>query len=81
MRFDELAALITGLGYRIEPDNNTTTTDIHRYRVPESGARIFVVADADPYGCADVAAEDPVEHRVGDVWSITCSLLGGRAEA
>ncbi|WP_249644024.1 hypothetical protein [Nocardia sputi] len=71
--FDELAALITGLGYRIEPDNDATTTDIHRYRVLESGARVFVVADADPYGSADVDAEDPVERRVGDVWSINLS--------
>ncbi|WP_201297909.1 hypothetical protein [Nocardia sp. CY41] len=71
--FDELAALITGLGYRIEPDHDATTTDIHRYRVPESGARVFVVADADPYGCADVDAEDPAGHRVGDVWSINLS--------
>ncbi len=71
--FDELAALITGLGYRIEPDNDATTTDIHRYRVSESGARVFVVADADPYGCADVDAENPAERRVGDVWSINLS--------
>ncbi|MEU4837010.1 hypothetical protein [Nocardia testacea] len=71
--FDELAALVTGLGYRIEPDNDATTTDIHRYRVPESGARVFVVAAVDPYGSADVDAEDPVEHRVGDVWSINLS--------
>ena len=69
--FDELAALITGLSYRIEPDNDATTTDIHRYRVPESGARIFVVADVDPYVCADVGEDDPV--RVGDVWSINLS--------
>ncbi|WP_328400709.1 hypothetical protein [Nocardia sp. NBC_00403] len=73
VKFDELAALITSLGYRIEPDNDATTTDIRHYRVPESGVRVFVVADADPCGYADVGAEGPAEHRVGDVWSIVLS--------
>jgi hypothetical protein len=74
VEFDELAARIASLGYRIEPDNDSTTTDIHRYRVTESGARVFVVADIDPYGYADVDEDDdPAGHRVGDVWSISLS--------
>ncbi|WP_157228803.1 hypothetical protein [Nocardia brevicatena] len=73
VEFDELAAFITGLDYRIEPDNDATTTDIHRYRVPESGVRVFIVADVDPYGYADADTDDSVEHRVGDVWPIGLS--------
>ncbi|MFI5706135.1 hypothetical protein ACIA78_39620 [Streptomyces xanthochromogenes] len=71
-RFDDLSALILRAGYSIEPDNDDTTEDIHRYRVPESGARIFVVADADPYGYG-VDPDDPDERQVGDVFGISVS--------
>ncbi|GAA2231562.1 hypothetical protein [Streptomyces indiaensis] len=51
-RFEDLASAIIGLGCTIapEPDEDGTTGDIHRYRVPESGVRIFVRADEDAPG-------------------------------
>ncbi|UGY92783.1 hypothetical protein [Streptomyces gobiensis] len=71
--FDELTAVINGLGYSIEPDNDATTRDIHRYRVPETGARIFVVADPDPYGYGEVDPDEPAKQEAGDVWAINLS--------
>ncbi|MFE7901027.1 hypothetical protein ACFU3E_26695 [Streptomyces sp. NPDC057424] len=46
-RFEDLADAIAGLGRSVEPepDEGGATGDIHRYRVPESGVRIFVRAD------------------------------------
>ncbi|MEW2615561.1 hypothetical protein AB0937_36420 [Streptomyces sp. NPDC047880] len=53
-RFEVLAAAITGRGCSIElePDEDGTTGDIHRYRVRGSGVRIFVRADEDAQGQA-----------------------------
>ncbi|MFF4960966.1 hypothetical protein ACFY2Z_28670 [Streptomyces sp. NPDC001222] len=72
-RFDELAAVITGLGHTIEPDDDESDTHTRRYRVSESGARIFVIADADPYGHGTADPDDPTHRQVGDVWSISLS--------
>ncbi|MDT0452175.1 hypothetical protein [Streptomyces hesseae] len=72
--FDDLRALITDLGHSVEPDDDASVTDdFHRYRVSGSGARIFVVADADPYGNGDIDPDDPTEKRVGDVLYIDVS--------
>ncbi|MFV0130645.1 hypothetical protein ACLGI4_23555 [Streptomyces sp. HMX112] len=72
--FDELSALITGMGHTVEPDDDASTTDdVKRYRVSGTGTRIFVIADVDPYGYGDVDPEDPTEQQVGDVWSISVS--------
>ncbi|MEV4740475.1 hypothetical protein [Streptomyces sp. NPDC049555] len=70
LRFDELSAAIAGLGHGVEPDDDGTATDVRRYWVSGSGARIHVVADVDPYGYGDVDPDDPTEPRVGDVRSI-----------
>ncbi|MEV6426237.1 hypothetical protein [Nocardia sp. NPDC051463] len=72
-RFGELAEVITGLGHSIESDNDASTTDIERYKVSEAGARIFVIADVDPYGHGDLDPDDPAERQVGDVWAISLS--------
>ncbi|QWB27165.1 MULTISPECIES: hypothetical protein [Streptomyces] len=63
MRFDDLAAAIAGLGCSVEPepDEDGTAEDIHRYRVPESGVRIFVRADEHSQG------------QAGVVWSLSVS--------
>ncbi|ORT54576.1 hypothetical protein [Streptomyces sp. CB03238] len=68
--FDDLSGLIRSKGHSVERDDDTTTTDTLRYRVPESGVRIFVIADPDPYGYGDVDPDDPTQHQVGDVRSI-----------
>ncbi|MFD7242221.1 hypothetical protein [Streptomyces massasporeus] len=62
-RFEDLAAAITGLGCSVEPDPDEggTSGDMHRYRVPESGVRIFVRADARAEGYS------------GEVWSLSVS--------
>ncbi|MFD4588408.1 hypothetical protein [Streptomyces sp. NPDC058434] len=73
VRFDELRDVITGLGHTVEPDDAPPVTDMHRYRVSGSGARIVVVADPDPYGYGDPDPHDPDERQVGDVWSIGLS--------
>ncbi|MFE6096579.1 hypothetical protein ACFQ7M_32020, partial [Streptomyces massasporeus] len=61
-RFEDLAAAITGLGCSVEPDpdEDGTSGDMHRYRVPESGVRIFVRAE---------------EHapQQAEVWSLSVS--------
>ncbi|MCH0566505.1 MULTISPECIES: hypothetical protein [unclassified Streptomyces] len=62
-KFAELCAVLTGQGFSVEPDNDSSTTDIHRYRVVQSGARIFVVAEAGA----------PDSSREGDVWSLSVS--------
>jgi hypothetical protein len=59
--FEDLVAAITGLGCSVVPDKDGTPPDIDRYRVPESGVRIFVDTDADAHGPA------------GDVWSLSVS--------
>ncbi|OPC78498.1 hypothetical protein B4N89_38235 [Embleya scabrispora] len=71
IRFDELRARVTGLGHTVETDDGTG--DIHRYRVAESGARIFVIADPDPYARGDHEPPGPQDHQAGDVWSIDVS--------
>lgn len=73
VKLDELSAAITGLGYAIEPDDDdSTTADVQRYRVAETGARIFVVADPDPYGYGEVDP-DGSGPRTGDVRSVVLS--------
>ncbi len=67
-RFEELRASVAALGHTVEPDD--ASGDIHRYRVPASGARIFVIADPDPYGHGDHDPDDPQEPQAGDIWSI-----------
>lgn len=60
-RFEDLVAAIAGLGCSVEPDEDDTATDIRRYRVPESGVRIFVRTEADSQG------------PPGEVWSLNVS--------
>ncbi|MFI6369762.1 hypothetical protein [Streptomyces sp. NPDC050546] len=62
-RFEDLAAAIVGLGSSVEPepDDGGTTGDFHRYRVRESGVRIFVRADEGAQG------------QAGVVWSLSVS--------
>ncbi|RII20730.1 hypothetical protein DSC45_02700 [Streptomyces sp. YIM 130001] len=76
VRFVELRDTILALGRSVEPED--LAGDIHRYRVVESGARIFVVDDPDPYGDGDdgdaEADGDPDQvrlHRAGDVWALS----------
>ncbi|PKV89873.1 hypothetical protein [Streptomyces sp. TLI_146] len=66
--FEELRAALMARGHTVELDH--TSRDMHRYRVPESGARIHVVVDPDPYGTGD---PDPDGLQVGNVWSIDVS--------
>ncbi|MFG2628203.1 hypothetical protein [Streptomyces sp. NPDC048473] len=73
MKFDELAAAVTSLSHSIEREKEATTMDMRRYRVSGSGATILVIADVDPYGYASATADHPIEHKVGDVWSISLS--------
>ncbi|MFE3586903.1 hypothetical protein ACFXOY_05190 [Streptomyces niveus] len=63
--FGELQAAVRALGHTTALDS--VSRDMHRYRVSESGARIHVIADPDPYDSGD---PDPAGHQVGDVWSI-----------
>ncbi|MGW2819038.1 hypothetical protein [Streptomyces sp. NPDC001415] len=72
VKFDDLRSSMARLGYSVEPDPSTRD-DIHQYRVSESGARIFVVAEVDPYGESDTDLDDPAGEQVGDVWSISFS--------
>ncbi|WP_225823752.1 hypothetical protein [Streptomyces naphthomycinicus] len=53
----------------MEPDD--LSGSVHRYRVPESGVRVFVVDDPDPYGHGDHDADDPDVHQAGDVWALS----------
>ncbi|MEV0241641.1 hypothetical protein AB0I06_17145 [Streptomyces sp. NPDC050674] len=62
-RFENLAVAIAGLGCSVqpEPDDCGTTGDLYRYRVPESGVRIFVRGD------------EPGRGRAGEVWRLSVS--------
>lgn len=55
-RFEGLAAAIAGLGCSVEPEpeGDGMAGGIRRYRVPESGVRIFVRADGDAQGQSGV---------------------------
>ncbi|MFJ7589298.1 hypothetical protein ACIQZO_18345 [Streptomyces sp. NPDC097617] len=67
-RIGELRAAVEALGHTVELED--ASGDIHRYRVPESGARILVIADPDPYGHGDHDPDDPHEPQVDDLWSL-----------
>ncbi|MBK3524540.1 MULTISPECIES: hypothetical protein [Streptomyces] len=71
VRFEEVRAGILALGCTVEPDD--LSGDVHRYRVPESGVRVFVVDDPDPYGDGDHDVHDPELHQAGDIWSLSVS--------
>ncbi|MET9293393.1 hypothetical protein [Streptomyces sp. NPDC003077] len=76
-QYEEVRARILSMGHSIElekPDH------IHRYHVPESGARVFVMADPNPYGSCDHDPADPELHQADDVWSVSvaCRPLGSR---
>ncbi|MFI0975958.1 hypothetical protein ACH4SP_02895 [Streptomyces sp. NPDC021093] len=71
VRFEELRSAVLSLGGSVEPDD--LSGDIHRYRVPESGARIFVIDDPDPYGDGHHDVDDPEIHQAGDVWALSLS--------
>ncbi|MFH8282591.1 hypothetical protein [Streptomyces antibioticus] len=62
-RWVDLADAIarSGCSVEAEPGEAGTTGDIHRYRVPESGVRIFVRGDEGAQGAA------------GEVWSLSVS--------
>ncbi|MBX9359802.1 hypothetical protein ACF09Y_34885 [Streptomyces massasporeus] len=68
-RFEDLAAAIAGLGCSLqpEPDEDGTPEDMRRYRVPESGVRIFV------------RAEEHAGRQAGEVWSLSVSPAWWRA--
>lgn len=57
--FEELRSVILSLGCTVESDD--PSWDFHRYRVPESGTRIFVIEDAGP------------DHQAGDIWAVNVS--------
>ncbi|MFH8885283.1 hypothetical protein [Streptomyces californicus] len=65
--FGELRAAILALGRTVALDERGTSSDMDRYRVSASAARIHVVTDSDPYG---TGTPDPDGHQKGDVWSI-----------
>ncbi|OSZ57187.1 hypothetical protein OQI_28725 [Streptomyces pharetrae CZA14] len=69
VRFEELRSAILSLGAAVEPDD--LSGDVHRYRVPGSGTRVFVIDDPDPYGDGDHDTEDPDLHQAGDVWALS----------
>ncbi|WHM40686.1 hypothetical protein [Streptomyces sp. BPTC-684] len=71
VRFQDLRSGILSLGRTVEPED--LSGDVHRYRVPESGARIFVIEDPDPYGDGDYDVDDPEIHQAGDVWALNVS--------
>lgn len=70
-RFQDLRSGILALGHTVEAED--LSGDVHRYRVPESGARIFVIEDPDPYGGGDYDVDDPGIHQAGDVWALNVS--------
>ncbi|MEV8554743.1 hypothetical protein AB0L04_33660 [Streptomyces glaucescens] len=74
VRFEELRSAVLSLGGAVEPDD--LSGDVHRYRVPGSGAHVFVIDDPDPYGSGDHDTEDPGIHQAGDVWKL--SVWGAR---
>lgn len=65
LRYEELEAAVLAAGRVFELEDEPR--DVRRYRVPESRARVTVIADPDPYGTGDL---DPHSHRAGDVWSV-----------
>ncbi|MBM7173017.1 hypothetical protein JQK87_32415 [Streptomyces sp. G44] len=69
VRFEELRSAILSLGCTVEPED--LSADIHRYRVPESGARVFVIDDPDPYGDGHHDTDDPETAQAGDVWALS----------
>ncbi|MFG2720585.1 hypothetical protein ACGFW5_20130 [Streptomyces sp. NPDC048416] len=71
VRFAPLRDVILSLGHTVEPDD--LSGDVHRYRVTESGARIHVIADPDPYGGGNHDVDDQTIHQAGDVWGINVS--------
>ncbi|MCK8677840.1 hypothetical protein [Streptomyces lichenis] len=70
LTFDQLSAALTARGLSIELEDGTGE-DVHQYRVPQSGARIFVVADPDPHGYGESDPHEPARRARGDVWSIS----------
>ncbi|MCC3772193.1 hypothetical protein [Streptomyces sp. UNOC14_S4] len=74
VRFDTLRAAIEAAGRTLEHEDGGGGDDIHRYRVVESGARIHVIVDPDPYGYGH-DPDDPEESRAGDVLSIDVSPM------
>ncbi|MEV4341257.1 hypothetical protein [Streptomyces sp. NPDC049590] len=70
-RFADVRARILALGCTLEPDD--LSDHVHRYRVPESGVRVFVIDDPDPYGDGDHDVHDPELHQRGDLWSLSVS--------
>ncbi|MEU3889128.1 hypothetical protein [Streptomyces sp. NPDC029041] len=60
--FEDLAPAIAerGCSVEAETDENGTAGDIHRYRVPESGVRIFVCAD-----------EEDAQGQSGEIWRLS----------
>ncbi|GAA2423946.1 hypothetical protein [Streptomyces macrosporus] len=71
VRFEEVRSVILSLGCTVEPDD--LSGDVHRYRVPESGARVFVIDDPDPYGDDGHGVDDPEAHQAGDIWALSVS--------
>lgn len=63
--YEQLRTAVLALGHTLELDDESC--DMNRYRVSDSGARIHVITDPDPYGLGE---PDPEGHQVGDVWSI-----------
>ncbi|MDT0613391.1 hypothetical protein [Streptomyces lancefieldiae] len=76
-RFADMQVAIQALGYTVEPDD--LSGHVHRYRVPRSGARIFVINDPDPYGDGDHDVDDQEVHQAGDVWALSVSPAWWRA--
>ncbi|MFD7628380.1 hypothetical protein ACFV7Q_20450 [Streptomyces sp. NPDC059851] len=72
-RFEELRRVVLSLGCTVDPDDVTGT--VHRYRVSESGARIFVFADPDPdpYGDGSRDVDGSAIPRAGSVRSLSVS--------
>ncbi|WP_331767467.1 hypothetical protein [Embleya sp. NBC_00896] len=70
-RFEELRNAVLALGHTVELEDETI--DMNRYRVSDSGTRIFVITDPDPYGDGDHDLDDPDEQQVGDIWSLDIS--------
>ncbi|MGV9626869.1 hypothetical protein [Streptomyces sp. NPDC003487] len=71
LRFEELRSVIRSSGCEVVPDD--LSGDVHRFRVAESGARIFVIDDPDPYGDGEHDVDDPELHQAGDVWALSVS--------
>ncbi|MFK0256588.1 hypothetical protein [Streptomyces sp. NPDC090445] len=70
-RFEGLRRAVLSLGCTVEPDD--LTGSIHRYRVPESGVRIFVFADPDPHGGGSRGVDASETGRASSVSSLSVS--------